>query len=231
MNSLVKSSAPAKIIFLILSCFLSVPVAAQQLTDFNVPAGYTKIMEVKGDLDKDGVEEIVYAYTTDKKVENLGFQRLFYICKVVNGKVMLWKKNTSVLRSSTDCGFCLDKGIDLSIEIKNNTLIIRQTFNHNARHDSTHKNIFRYQKGDWFLIGSTFTDYDTCYFDFQYDINFSTKQVNVAETYGDCDDGREVMKDEFYDFKYPFSGIPKMDGFKPGQVELRIPGSKKYFYY
>lgn len=221
-----------KVVLLTLTSLFTVGASAQQLRTFVVPAAYTKILEVKGDLDKDGVDEIVYAYNTNKKDAELGFLRELYICKLIKGQVMLWKKNTSVLRSSADCGFCLDAGIDLTVDIKNNTLIISQTFNHNSRHYSTHKNIFRYQQADWFLIGSTFNDYDTCAFDFRYDINFSTRQVDVAETYGDCDDGRgTIPKDKFYNFKYPFTGIPKMDGFKSGKVELKIPGSKKYFYY
>ena len=32
---------------------------AQPRTNFTAPANYTKIMELKGDLDKDGVEEMV----------------------------------------------------------------------------------------------------------------------------------------------------------------------------
>ncbi|MCD0490609.1 hypothetical protein LPB86_20395 [Pedobacter sp. MC2016-14] len=211
--------------------FLTTTATAQELPDFKVPANYSKIWEVKGDLDKDGIAEVVYAYNTNKPDGASGFFRILYICKLFNGKAKLWKQNSSVLRSSKDCGFCLNKGIDLSINIKNNTLIIQQNFQHNARHYSSNKNIFRYQNGDWFLIGSTYNVYDTCEFDDTYDINFSTKQVSVACTYGDCDEGKTAASDEFFDFKYPFKAIPKMDGFKPGKVELRIPKSRRFFYY
>lgn len=218
------------IIFCLL--FLSISSTAQTLPNFNVPAGYVKVDEVKGDLDKDGIDEQVYVYNSDKQDGGIGFYRALYICKVKDGKIKLWKKNATILWSSKDCGFCLEEGIELSLEIKNNTLIIAQTFKHNSRHTSTYKNIFRYQNADWFLIGSTYHNYDTCDFDFSYDINFSTKQVSVAENYGSCDDDdKKVPEDESYHFKYPFKSIPKMDGFKTGQVELHVPNAKKSFYY
>jgi hypothetical protein len=211
--------------------FIQLTSSAQQPNDFQAPLNYVQVLAVEGDLDKDGKNEIVYVYDTNTRNKNLGFFRVLYICKIKDGKIKLWKKNTSVLRSSKECGFCLDKEVDLNVEIKNNTLIIKQTFNHNSRHYSTNKNIFRFQNGDWYLIGSTFSDYDTCAHDFQYDVNFSTKRVSVSETYGDCDEDKKIPEDQFYDFRYPFTKIPKMDGFKPGEVALKVPNSNKYFFY
>ena len=216
---------------LIMLGLLSIETSAQQLIEFKPPVGYTKVLEAKGDLDKDGIDEMVFAYNTDRQDNDLGAYRILYICKLESGKLKLWKKNTSVLRSSKQCGFCVDEGIDLSLVIKNNTLAVSQTFNYNSRHYGTNKNIFRFQNGDWYLIGSTFSDYDTCAFDYKYDVNFSTKQVSVAYTYGDCDEGKEIQKDWFSKFKYPFASIPKMDGFKPGKAEHKIPNSKAFFYY
>ena len=211
--------------------FLSLNASAQQLSDFIAPASYTKVLETKGDLDKDGTEEIVYVYNTDKQKGQAGFFRELYICKIIDGKVKLWRKNASVLRNSKDCGFCGDTVNNLSVSIKNNTLVIKQTFQHSTKHTSSSKNIFRYQNGDWFLIGSTSEDGYTCDFNFKYDVNFSTKQVGIKKTYEDCETEKEIPKDSFYSFKYPFKEIPKMDGFKPGKVEHNIGNSKNYFYY
>ncbi|WP_316827462.1 hypothetical protein [Pedobacter miscanthi] len=203
----------------------------QTLPDFTQPKNYKLVLETKGDLDKDGIDEVVYAFDTDKPDGKNGLKRILYICKQLDGKIKLWKSNNSILWSNKDCGFCLDAGVNLSIKINNNTLLTEQTFNHNSRHYSTWKNIYRYQNNDWFLIGSTMNDYDTCDFDYEYDINFSTKQVNVAYTYGSCDEGKKIPKDHFYNFKYPFKTIPKMEGFTPGKAELKIPANGKYFYY
>ncbi|TDO22951.1 hypothetical protein [Pedobacter duraquae] len=218
-------------LFLILFILFPLQMPVRQLPDLFVPKGYTQVLETEGDLDKDGIKEHIYVFDTDKTDGELGFFRVLYICKSIGGKIKLWKKNTSVLRSSKNCGFCLDDGIDLSVTIKNNTLIIAQTFNHNSRHYSTVNSIFRYQHADWFLIGSTYNLYDTCEFDFTYDINFSTKKVEISENYGDCDENKKIPEDKSYSFNYPFKGIPRMDGFKPGDNAIKVPNSKKYFLY
>lgn len=224
-------SAMQKISLTFFSLFITLNCSSQTLPDFNPPKNYKLVIETKGDLDKDGINEVVYAFDTDKPDGNNGLKRILYICKQLDGKIKLWKSNSTILRSNKDCGFCVDAGVNLSIKISNNTLITGQTFNHNSRHYSTWKNIYRYQNNDWFLIGSTLNDYDTCDFDYQYDINFFTKKVSVAYTYGSCDDDKKIPKDRFYNFKYPFKAIPKMDGFAPGKAELKIPATSKYFYY
>ena len=218
-------------LLLTLIILFTLQIPLNQLPDFTVPKGYTQVLKTEGDLDKDGIKENVYVFNTDKKDGELGFFRVLYICKNIEGKMKVWKKNTSVLRSSKNCGFCSDDEIDLSVTIKNNTLIIAQTFNHNSRHSSTVNSIYRYQNADWFLIGSTYNLYDTCEFDFTYDINFSTKKVEISENYGACDENTKIPEDKFYSFKYPFKGIPRMDGFKPGDNSGHVPNSKKYFLY
>lgn len=203
---------------------------AQNLKNFVVPKGYQKVLEARGDLDRDGIEETVFAYNTIKN-DSVGLTRELYICKNVNGVLKLWKQNTSILWDSQDCGFCTDNGVNLTLKIKNFTLVVEQTFWHSTRHTSIFKNVFRYQNNDWYLIGSTYNDTYNCGYDHTYDINFSTKQVQV--TYGgeECDDDQPAYKKSQIKFNYPFKTIPKMDGFVAGKVELSIPNSKKYFYY
>lgn len=204
----------------------------QELKDFHAPKGYELVQQAEGDLDKDGIPEIVYVYNTNLKVKELGYPRVLYICKKVKGKFKLWKENRSVLWKSEDCGFFASEGVPLEVMIENNTLIVEQTFNHNSRHQSKYKNIFRYQNSDWYLIGSTYNNFDTCDYDFQYDINFSTKKVSIQKTYGSCDDDeKKVPEDESYNFSYPFKGIPKMDGFTAGKKELQRAKDKMYFFY
>lgn len=215
----------------LLILLLSLKTMAQTLPDFAVPPGYTKVLETKGDLDKDGVEEVVVVYDDTKKSEGVGFKRHLYILKKVNGTLKLWKTNNTVLWDSKDCGFCADAGINLSLKIKNYTLITEQTFWHSTRHTSIFRNIFRYQNNNWFLIGSTYNDRYNCGYDYTYDINFSTKQVHITYDDEDCEDGSEHQPARQKNFKYPFKAIPKMDGFFTGKGEIKIPGSDKYFYY
>ena len=202
------------------------------MLSFSRPAGFKQYMEVKGDLDNDSIDEIVYVFDTNKKDPKTGYSRILYICKVVSGKIKIWKTNATVLKNSKECGFCIDAGQGPDVEIRNNALIITQTFNANNRNTSSTKNVFRFQNGGWFLIGTTVHDYDTCAFDFKYDINFSTKQVDIAETYGNCyDEDNKLQEDQFYHFKYPVTTLISIDGFKTGKRQMRIPNTKKTFYY
>lgn len=205
---------------------------SQNLQDFKVPPNYQLVQKVEGDLDNDGINETVYAYNTATKQGEKGMKRILYITKKVNGKMKLWKMNSSVLWSSEDCGFYASEGVPLEMEIKRNTLSISQTFNHNSRHSSTYKSIFRYQHEDWFLIGSTHHDFDNCDFDFSYDVNFSIGKVIIDKTYSSCDEQTTPsQEDESFTFQYKFPEIPKMDGFVAGNKEINIPNTKQYFRY
>lgn len=218
-------------ILLILLVLLAFSTQAQVPENINLPKGYTRVLTAKGDLDKDGIAEVIVAYNTSKATEKTGFKRELWIYKSIEGVLKVWKKNTTVLWDSQDCGFCTDNGIDLSIQIKNNTFIVKQTFWHSTRHTSEFKNVFRFQNNDWYLIGSTYKDRYNCGYQHTYDINFSTRQVQVDYDDEDCEDDPKPFKPSQERFKYPFKAIPKMDGFTAGKVELKIPGSKLFFYY
>ena len=201
----------------------------QDLKDFDAPKGYKKIAHAIGDLDNDGKDELVFAYQTNKRDKDSSFSRELYICKKQAGKIKTWKKNTSVLWKSGDFGF-YDTGI--SLEIENNTIILSQTFFSNSRHSFEYKNIFRYQKNDWFLIGSTCTDSYNCMWTMTYDINFSTKKVIADHEFESCEDNVEPKEDDkHWEFTYDFKSLPKMDNFTAGKVKHKIPNTKEHFYY
>lgn len=56
-----------KKIFSFLVLFLFTISQSQELKDFIIPKSYEKILETKGDLDKDGKDETVMVFNTDKK--------------------------------------------------------------------------------------------------------------------------------------------------------------------
>ena len=203
---------------------------AQKLIEFSVPKEYNKITEVFGDLDKDGINEIVYIYDTNISTDEGNFKRELYICKQSENKIFLWKKNKTVIWNSKDYGFYNDSLPQL--EIENNTLIVKQKFQSNSRHQTVYKNIFRFQNNDWFLIGATTSNSDNCLWDFEDDINFSTKKVRIYKHYDSCEDnGPEPQKDEEYNFKYPFKETPKMDNFFPGKTHIQMQKQEMNFSY
>ncbi|WP_223606713.1 hypothetical protein [Chryseobacterium sp. OSA05B] len=207
---------------------------AQNLKDFSVPKGYQKIAEVKGDLDKDGKDETVIIFNTDKKVnldERDDFLRSFYILKDIDGQLKIWKENNSVLFSS-GMGFYPEENAPPEISIKNNSLSITQIFNTNSRHTQTYTHTFRFQNGDFYLIGSHDRFEDTCDFNYLNEINFSTGKVIIDEEHGSCDEDEKVIpKDIHKELIHPFKTLIKMNNFRIGENKFKIPGLKKEIYY
>lgn len=202
---------------------------SQELKDFTIPKGYEKIFETKGDLDKDGKEEIVMVFNTDKIINDFseGLERKLYILKNINGKLKIWQENSNLLFDSKE-GFYPTEN-ELKLSIKNNCLIIFQSYFSNSRHTLTSKNTFRFQNGDFYLIGALVKFDDTCEFNFSSEINFSTGKVIVDDQYSDCDSGyeREVPKDYYKEFTYKLPKLIKMNDYKMGKNEIKIPNSKK----
>lgn len=209
---------------------------AQSLKDFSIPKGYTKIAEVKGDLDKDGRDEIILAFDTNIKVSEQesspgqkNKQRVFYILKNENNHLKAWKENSTILLSS-GTGFSPEYN-RLELSIKNNCLIVVQEYSTNSRHTQGYKHTFRFQNGDFYLIGSEDMFEDTCEFNFIHVINFSTGKVLIDKEYSSCDEETKVPSNEHKEFIHKLKPLIKMNDFKIGEHQFRIPGSKENFVF
>jgi hypothetical protein len=223
-------------IFLFLA-FLSVTsLPAQNLKNFSVPKSYTQIAEAKGDLDKDGKDETILIFNTNIKAsdkQNLegtnDYKRVFYILKKGNSGLKVWNENSTLLFSSGFGFYPSDN--TLEINIKNNCLIIEQQFFTNSRHNQQYKHTFRFQNGDFYLIGSHDHFEDTCEFSFTNEINFSTGQVIVDREYSSCDDGTKVPENSHKEFSHKFPALIKMNDFFIGDHKFKVPGSKEDFVF
>lgn len=205
---------------------------SQDLKNLVIPSMYTKVAQAEGDLDKDGINEIVFAYETNSVDKDSFFTKELYICKVIDKQLKLWKKNTTVLFSRRDS---FEREIDNTpnLKIANSTLIIEQTFHGSTRSDDFYKNVFRFQNNDWYLIGATTITQYNCLYEDIYDVNFSTGEAIVKwknQCCSDINDCDENKPDKKTSFKYNFRKI-LMDKFKPGETEVSIPKSKKVFRY
>lgn len=206
-------------------------LSAQNLKSFSVPKGYTQIAEAKGDLDKDGKDEIILIFNTDIKASYMqnpegtsDYQRVFYILKKENSGLKVWKENSAILFSSGFGFYPSDN--TLTINIKNNSLIIEQLFFTNSRHTQQYKHTFRFQNGDFYLIGLHDHFEDTCDFSFTNEINFSTGKVIVDREYSSCDDETKVPENLHKEFTHKFPLI-KMSDFFIGDHSFRLPGLKE----
>lgn len=209
---------------------------AQNLKNFTVPRGYKKVTEVKGDLDKDGKDETVIVFDTDKTASDdertpgkKDYKRVFYILKNEQGQFKIWKENSSLLYSS-GLGFYPNDNI-LNVQIKNNCLVVEQSFFSNSRHTQINKHTFRFQNGDFYLIGAYDNFKDTCEFDFTNEINFSTGKVIVDREYSSCDDETKIPENVYKEFIHKFKPLIKMNDFKIGEHKFKILGMKEDFVF
>ena len=216
--------------FLFISCF----GFSQNLKNFVVPKGFKKIAEAKGDLDKDGIEEIVLAFDTTKTVNSdfaRGKVRKLYILKKVGKELKIWKENTSVLFPS-ETGFYPENNPLPKMSIAKNVLKIEQSYNSNSRHSHDYTTSFRYQNNDFHVIGSSYQRNDTCEFDILNEINFSTGKAVVEENYYPCFEDSVAPEKDFHKvFVHKLKTLPKMNNFEVGSSNFKIPNSQKYFIY
>ncbi|MEF9477023.1 hypothetical protein OWR28_04085 [Chryseobacterium sp. 1B4] len=209
---------------------------AQNLKNFSVPKAYNKIAEAKGDLDKDGKEETILVFDTKIKASDernlegtADYKRVFYILRNENGTLTVWKENSTVLFSSGTGFYPSDNTLELSI--KNNSLHIGQTFFTNSRHTQKYKHTFRFQNGDFYLIGSHDHFEDTCDFSFTNEINFSTGKVIVDREYSSCDENAKIPANSHKEFIHKFPALIKMNDFIIGEHKFRLPGLKEDFVF
>lgn len=217
--------------------FLSVTsLSAQKLKNFSVPKGYIQIAETKGDLDKDGKDEVVLVFDTNIKASDTqnpegtsDYKRIFYILKKENSGLKVWKENSAIIFSSGFGFYPSDN--TLTINIKNNGLIIEQLFFTNSRHTQQYKHTFRFQNGDFYLIGLHDHFEDTCDFSFTNEINFSTGKVIIDREYSSCDAETKVPENLHKEFTYKFPALIKMNDFFIGDHNFKIPGLKEDFVF
>ncbi len=216
----------------LITIFLFTIFQSQELKNFIIPKGYEKILEVKGDLDKDGKEENVVVFNTNIQTKSEGVERKFYILKKIGGILKIWKENSSVILPK-EIGFSPESNPLPEITIKKGILIITQSFSTNSRHTQTYKHTYRYQNGDFYLIGSLQNFDDTCEFNMYDEINFSTGKAIVDQKYYPCfpEDKTAPAEDFHKEFNYKLKKLIKMNNFKPGENSIKIPNSDKHLQY
>ena len=211
-------------------------LSAQKLKNFSVPKGYTQIAEAKGDLDKDGKDETVLVFNTNIKASyeqnpegTSDYKRVFYILKNENSGLKVWKENSDIIFSNGFGFYPSDNTLEVSI--KNNSLQIGQTFFTNSRHTQKYKHTFRFQNGDFYLIGLYDHFEDTCDFSFTNEINFSTGKVIVDKEYSSCDENAKTSANSYKEFIHKFPALIKMNDFFIGDHKFKIPGLKEEFVF
>lgn len=191
------------------------------------PAGFTKLKEADGDLDKDGIPEHIVVFDT-KKETDFGTERQLYIYKKQGQRWKLWHKSTGVVLPSEHGGSIGDPFE--GIEVQRGCLVIYHFGGTTSRWTYTHR--YRFQHNNWYLIGATINVTNpNCH----YDYNLSTGNINADVCLDWKRDANAVGDDSFncysISFKYLPGNVILMDGFEPGEHEVKIPGKDDSFYF
>lgn len=176
---------------LVIICLSTLTIFGQHTP---IPENYSVLSTVLGDLDNDGKEELVVAYNTKKEEDSYeSVPRELRIYKMKAGKWIVWKRSGQALYSSLDGGMMGDPlG---KIEIKNGILNISQEGGSSWKWGHTDK--YRYQKGEFYLIGYSSIYGKICEYLVSVDFNLSTGKMTVKKEYENCETSeQEIYKRE-----------------------------------
>ena len=155
-----------------------------------IPDNYSIVDSIEGDLDKDSIEELVVAYNVGPENEIDGVPRELIIYKFENKKWTEWKKSSQALYGSSDGGMMGDPFGE--IEIENGILLISQNGGSSWKWGFTDK--YRFQDGEFYLIGYSSIAGKICEYWKDVDFNLSTGKVIIQKEYEEC----ETEKQEIY---------------------------------
>ncbi|NMM47676.1 hypothetical protein [Marinigracilibium pacificum] len=165
--------------------------------DFTKPDCYILVDSVSGDLDKDGIKELVVAYNTQEEVDFESVPRELIIYKTSGKEWTIWKRSKLALYSSRDGGMMGDPYG--SMEIEKGILLINQNGGSSWKWGFTDK--YRYQNGEFYLIGYTSFGGKLCEYWESVDFNLSTGKINVSKEYENCENGdQSIYKTESESF-------------------------------
>ncbi|AIZ42455.1 hypothetical protein [Cellulophaga baltica] len=158
-----------------------------------IPDNYSVVDSVSGDLDKDSIAELVVAYNTGPENEIDGIPRELIVYKLKNNKWTEWKKSGQALYGSKDGGMMGDPFGE--IEIKNGILLISQNGGSSWKWGFTDK--YRFQNGEFYLIGYSSIAGKLCEYWKDVDFNLSTGKMIIKKEYEECEtEEQEIYKRE-----------------------------------
>lgn len=206
---------------------------SQTHKDYILPTEYEMVKEIVGDLDKDGINEIVVLANTNIKlsgISNRNLKRQILIYKKKNLDYSLWKTSGNFLISSQEGFYPDDNHVEISL--KNSVIKIVQKYFLNSKTTETDQFTFRFQNNDLFLIGSRIYFERNCEGEILNEVNFSTGKIIVKEEYEDCDEDPKSVKNNFYkEFIHKFTKLIKFTDFVGGQHSIKVPNTEKTIIY
>jgi len=162
----------------------------------SIPENYTLVDSIRGDLNRDGIDELAVAYTTavenEETLESVPRELIIY--QKEGNAWVVWKKSAKALYGSRDGGMMGDPFG--GIEIKKGLLLVNQ--NGGSSWKWGHTDTYRYQEGAFYLIGYSSNYGKPCEYWTDVDFNLSTGKMIVEKEYESCgvDDEQQTYKRE-----------------------------------
>ncbi|MCX7548105.1 hypothetical protein OS188_09085 [Xanthomarina sp. F1114] len=151
---------------------------------------YSVVDSVSGDLDNDSIAELAVIYNIGPENEIDGVPRELIIYKLKNDRWTEWKKSDQAIYGSKDGGMMGDPFTEIKIE--NGILQISHLGGSSWKWGFTDK--YRYQNGDFYLIGYTEIGGKICEYWRKVDFNLSTGKMIVEKEFEEC----ETEEQEIY---------------------------------
>lgn len=156
--------------------------------NLSIPKNYSVIDSIKGDLDRDGIDEFVVAYNTEiEKDDYESVPRELVIYKKSKDEWKVWEKSGQALYGSRDGGMMGDPFGQ--IEIKNGLLLVSQDGGSSWKWGHTDK--YRFQDEEFYLIGYISHYGKLCEYWESVDFNLNTGKMIIEKEYESCENGDE----------------------------------------
>ncbi len=215
-----------RVSFLLLSVFGCTMAFAQNIP---IPPKYSIVDSVSGDLDKDGVRELVVAYNTqpvDSSDLYDNIPRELIIYKLHGNIWQAWKRSSQALLGSQDGGMMGDPFGEL--KIKSNILYISHSGGSGWKWGYTDK--YRFQNNGFYLIGHTSHYGRLCEYWEDVDFNLSTGRLFVKKEYEKCDEhSQEIYKRE-NELIYKKSLVISLENRRAKEIKIITPKYKHEIY-
>ena len=205
--------------------------AALPLAHADAGAANALIAQAQGDLDGDGKPEYVEVRNTaNDQTDGLGYQRVLLVYKQNGGQKKLWQRSDSAAYPSKGGGMMGDPFGEL--HIKNGSLFLSQSGGSSWKWGHTDQ--YRYQNGQFELIGYQSTAGRICDYWQSVDANFSTGKINYRKEFdrqADCDSdeykGQKDIRESFVN-----KNVRLNFGNRNAQeVKVIAPKSKEAIYF
>ena len=188
---------------------------AENIKDFT-PKYWKLKATAYGNLDDDDAEEAVTVYEMPS-IDDGDTEQVLAIFKKENGKWKLWNQ-TSAPIMSTQSGGMMGNPFD-GISISKKSIVIKHFGGSRDKWAYTHR--YRFQNGDWYLIGASVHYGAPCDDDVKFDYNISTGDATYKKTKENCDTG-EIKVIDSQKTNKKITPL-KMNSFKVGNNDFRFP--------